>query len=266
MHVCCPPSREEWEWLQSLQEGSNKAPPPSQLVKVFQDQLRRTVDEFLQELALPQEVSTFFIRSVHSEPVVHREHLSLPDQTDTLPMQLTACTSAFNCPSLPPPQDRDGLRLYGCEVVELNEDVSFLVVMPPPERVCMPPGSEDSMTQIGNTITMPIPLFDIGERKEGRGGRGRGEEGRGGERRKGKGRGGKGRGEEGKEGKELCTVLMVVGFCLSLSVQYQTYQQAFLKKYAQLSARLELELAIAQHKRRQVTHPHNPLPPPSTHT
>ena len=48
-------------------------------------------------------------------------------------------------------------------MVELNEDVSFLVVMPPPERVCMPPGSEEAMREIDNTITMPIPLFDIGE-------------------------------------------------------------------------------------------------------
>ena len=52
-------------------------------------------------------------------------------------------------------------------MVELNEDVSFLVVMPPPERVCMPPGSEDAMREIGNTITMPIPLFDIGKGKGG---------------------------------------------------------------------------------------------------
>ena len=53
---CLP--REEWEWLQSLQSDGSKASPPSELVKVFQDQLRSTVGEFLQELELPQKVST----------------------------------------------------------------------------------------------------------------------------------------------------------------------------------------------------------------
>ena len=96
----------------------------------------------------------------------------------------------------------------------------------------MPPGSEEAMREIDNTITMPIPLFDIGEqrgRREGRGG-------------------------------AVCRV-DGCGCCLTYSVQYQTYQQAFLKMYAQLSARLELELAIAQHKRRQVTHPSTPAHP-----
>ena len=57
LECAAPPTREEWEWLQSLQDDSNKVSPPSELVKVFQDQLRSTVAEFLQELAPLQKVS-----------------------------------------------------------------------------------------------------------------------------------------------------------------------------------------------------------------
>ena len=57
LECAAPPTREEWEWLQSLQDNNNKVSPPSELVKVFQDQLRSTVAEFLQELALLQKVS-----------------------------------------------------------------------------------------------------------------------------------------------------------------------------------------------------------------
>ena len=63
----------------------------------------------------------------------------------------------------------------------------------------MPPGSEDAMKEIGNTITMPLPLFEISE-SLGRGGEGRGREGRGEERRGGGRRGGEGRGRERRGG------------------------------------------------------------------
>ena len=55
------------------------------------------------------------------------------------------------------------LRLYTQEVVELNEEVSFIILMPSIDRVCMPPGSDDVLLDYPNTMSVPIHLFQFGE-------------------------------------------------------------------------------------------------------
>jgi hypothetical protein len=149
-------------------------------------------------------------KAVRNSPNVSREEwewlTSLGDQEGQNPYQNNELVTVFHKQLTStirqlieelalPEEDVKELRLYTQEVVELNEEVSFIILMPSIDRVCMPPGSDDVLLDYPNTMSVPIHLFQF--------------------------------------------------------VQFHTYQQAFLKMYAQLSARLELELAVSQHKKRQ---------------
>lgn len=50
--------------------------------------------------------------------------------------------------------------MYTEEVIELNENVTFLLIMPPPEQVCTPPGGIDQF-EGPNFSHMPISTFEL---------------------------------------------------------------------------------------------------------
>ncbi|XP_053698449.1 uncharacterized protein LOC128745401 isoform X2 [Sabethes cyaneus] len=52
-------------------------------------------------------------------------------------------------------------RLYDVEVIELNHDVSFLIVCPPAESSCAVPGQKDVLLQRGDLFSMPIQAFEM---------------------------------------------------------------------------------------------------------
>ena len=54
-------------------------------------------------------------------------------------------------------------RLYDLEVIELSEDVSFIMVLPPSDSVCNVPGNQDMLTQRPGYVTLPVKLFEMGE-------------------------------------------------------------------------------------------------------
>ena len=52
-------------------------------------------------------------------------------------------------------------RLYDREVVELDENVSFIIVFPPPEEVCSAPGQLDCLSHQKSFITMSVQTFEM---------------------------------------------------------------------------------------------------------
>ncbi|XP_055525349.1 uncharacterized protein LOC129718521 isoform X4 [Wyeomyia smithii] len=52
-------------------------------------------------------------------------------------------------------------RLYDVEVIEVNQDVSFLIVCPPAESSCAVPGQKDILLQRGDLFSMPIQAFEM---------------------------------------------------------------------------------------------------------
>ncbi|RWS12860.1 ankyrin repeat and fibronectin type-III domain-containing protein 1-like protein, partial [Dinothrombium tinctorium] len=52
-------------------------------------------------------------------------------------------------------------RLYDIEVIELNNDVSFILLLPPIESVCLVPGQRDALTDNQNFIHLPVQIFEM---------------------------------------------------------------------------------------------------------
>ena len=52
-------------------------------------------------------------------------------------------------------------QLYCHEAIELNEDITLLLVMPPHEQICTPPGSSDHFAKLPNFVPLPINTFEI---------------------------------------------------------------------------------------------------------
>lgn len=57
--------------------------------------------------------------------------------------------------------DAEKHGVYIREVIELNEDVSVILLMPPPEDVCTPPGSVDQFEGMADFTALPITSFEI---------------------------------------------------------------------------------------------------------
>lgn len=55
-------------------------------------------------------------------------------------------------------------RVYVKEVVELGEGVSFLLLLPPCEEVCSPPGQNHLCSPRSGFFTLPLQIFELGER------------------------------------------------------------------------------------------------------
>ncbi|XP_054722612.1 ankyrin repeat and fibronectin type-III domain-containing protein 1-like [Uloborus diversus] len=52
-------------------------------------------------------------------------------------------------------------RFYDVEVIELSNDVSFLLVLPPVDSVCSVPGQCDEITSRPDCIPLPIQIFEM---------------------------------------------------------------------------------------------------------
>ncbi|CAG4937103.1 unnamed protein product [Parnassius apollo] len=52
-------------------------------------------------------------------------------------------------------------RIYDLEVIELNSDVSFIMVCPPAEQACSVPGQKEMLLQKGDLLSLPIQAFEM---------------------------------------------------------------------------------------------------------
>jgi hypothetical protein len=52
-------------------------------------------------------------------------------------------------------------RLYDLEVIEMSNDVAFLLVLPPVESVCSVPGHHEEITQLPNYTMLPVQMFEM---------------------------------------------------------------------------------------------------------
>ncbi|XP_063981547.1 uncharacterized protein Wake isoform X2 [Diachasmimorpha longicaudata] len=52
-------------------------------------------------------------------------------------------------------------RLYDAEVIELTNDVSFLIVVPPAETACSVPGTREILLQRDDLLSLPIQIFEM---------------------------------------------------------------------------------------------------------
>ena len=52
-------------------------------------------------------------------------------------------------------------QLYCHEAIELNEDITLLLVMPSHDHLCTPPGSSDHFAKLPNFVPLPINTFEI---------------------------------------------------------------------------------------------------------
>nr|XP_053655904.1 uncharacterized protein LOC128704786 [Cherax quadricarinatus] len=126
-------SREEWEWVQSLElagteqwnlsggtesveserEGHSPLPSvPSPAQRVWHSQLCQSTQQLLTQLEV--------------EESTQHQH-----------------------------------RLYCREVLELSPDVALLLVMPPVDAVCSAPGQEDALFSQPNLATLPLQIFEM---------------------------------------------------------------------------------------------------------
>ncbi|XP_025094555.1 ankyrin repeat and fibronectin type-III domain-containing protein 1-like isoform X5 [Pomacea canaliculata] len=53
-----------------------------------------------------------------------------------------------------------GYRLYDVEVIEMSPSVSFLVLLPPVEQVCMAPGQADHLSESKDFDLLPVQIFE----------------------------------------------------------------------------------------------------------
>lgn len=59
--------------------------------------------------------------------------------------------------------EADAHQLYVHEAIELNENTTVLLVLPPLDLVCTAPGSSDHFAQLADFVAMPINTFEISE-------------------------------------------------------------------------------------------------------
>lgn len=52
-------------------------------------------------------------------------------------------------------------RIYDLEVIELNHDVSFIMLCPPAEQACSVPGQKEILLQKGDLLSLPIQAFEM---------------------------------------------------------------------------------------------------------
>lgn len=52
-------------------------------------------------------------------------------------------------------------RIYDLEVIDLNHDVSFIMICPPAEQACSVPGQKEILLQKGDLLSLPIQAFEM---------------------------------------------------------------------------------------------------------
>lgn len=60
-----------------------------------------------------------------------------------------------------PLESVDAHRIYDLEVIELNNDVSFIMICPPAEQACSVPGQKEILLQKGDLLSLPIQAFEM---------------------------------------------------------------------------------------------------------
>lgn len=60
-----------------------------------------------------------------------------------------------------PPECAIAHRIYDLEVMELNSDVSFIMISPPAEQACSVPGQKEILLQKGDLLSLPIQAFEM---------------------------------------------------------------------------------------------------------
>ncbi|CAI8044669.1 Ankyrin repeat and fibronectin type-III domain-containing protein 1, partial [Geodia barretti] len=58
-------------------------------------------------------------------------------------------------------EDAEKHQLYCQEVIELSEDISLILILPPSDQVCTPPGSTDHFAKLSDFVALPINTFEI---------------------------------------------------------------------------------------------------------
>ncbi|KAK3705202.1 hypothetical protein QZH41_014002 [Actinostola sp. cb2023] len=105
-------SREEWQWLQSMDTFGERTYEPTKTAHEFQLLVARAAEILMEEVGVSKDAS-----KLH--------------------------------------------RIYDREVVELDENVTFLIVFPPPEDVCSAPGQVDTLTPRKKYISLPVQTFEM---------------------------------------------------------------------------------------------------------
>lgn len=105
-------SREEWQWLQTLDSLKEGIQEPSKTAHEFQALVAKAAESLMEKVGISKEAS-----QLH--------------------------------------------RIYDREVVELDENVSFIIVFPPPEEVCSAPGQQDSLSSQKNYISLSVQTFEM---------------------------------------------------------------------------------------------------------
>lgn len=103
-----------------------------------------------------------------SEEWEYLRNQHLPDVTDTATEQqrtfLELLTSAakrlLNYMEISP-EDALSHRIYDAEIVDLTEDVSFLVICPSAELSCLVPGQREILLQRGDLLSLPVQVFEM---------------------------------------------------------------------------------------------------------
>ena len=102
----------------------------------LQRKLYPAIENFLKKLNIPEKVCS--LSSPSSPFTIHHSPFTLSRYT----------------------QDISDHQLYIEEVIELNENTAFLLLLPPPDLVCTPPGSTDQF--VGSNFThLPISNFEL---------------------------------------------------------------------------------------------------------
>lgn len=58
-------------------------------------------------------------------------------------------------------------RLYSQEVLDFGGQVSFLLLLPPSDDVCTAPGQNNPYTPQSGFLTLPLQIFELGEKRGG---------------------------------------------------------------------------------------------------
>lgn len=52
-------------------------------------------------------------------------------------------------------------RMYDMEVIEFSNDVTFILILPPVENVCIVPGQSDELIEKQDLMLLPVQVFEM---------------------------------------------------------------------------------------------------------
>ncbi|XP_018321711.1 uncharacterized protein LOC108734587 isoform X2 [Agrilus planipennis] len=60
-----------------------------------------------------------------------------------------------------PSEEMTSQRLYDSEVIEISDEISFIVICPPAELSCSVPGQREILLQRGDLLSLPVQVFEM---------------------------------------------------------------------------------------------------------